>query len=256
MKLSVICPSINPDRWPVLIHELKNSVGEYEFEFICVGPSNKDACLDGWLNFKYIQEYSCPSRSFQVAALQAEGEYIAFVPDDIKMDVDGLKKLIDLADTKPDKDGYTLRYDEGPGNQSQDDSYWVGRTHDDQRLKGVKDGWRIAPCFMYSRSHFYRMGGLDCSMEHVNLNSHGLAYMTQAEGGKMHPSPTRIFSAGWAPPTDATILYQAYLNNDKPKFTDIWDKPNASDYYTVSLENWREQPYVWPRRYEQRQEQT
>jgi glycosyltransferase involved in cell wall biosynthesis len=249
MKLSVICPSINPDRWVSLIHDLKVSAGDFDYELICVGPSNKDCALDGWLNFKYIQEYSCPSRSFQVGALHAEGEYIAFVPDDIRLDPDGFKELLEFADKKPRNHGYTLRYNEGPGNQSEDDTYWTGRTHDDQKLKGIKDGWKIAPCFMYKTDYFFEMGGLDCSMEHVNLNAHSLAYLTQAKGGKMHLSPTRIFCAGWSPPTDATILYQAYLQNDKPKFTEIWDKSNAAQNYNVSFDNWRQQPYYWPRRY-------
>ena len=249
-KLSVICPSINPNRWVELYNGLQRSCSNNLFELICVGPSFPPPELAAVHNFRYLRELSQPSRSFQLGVSISEGQYIAFIPDDIVLDEGGFDKCIDLLKDKPINHGVILRYSEGGNNQDQDSRYWVGRTHGDQQLLGIDETWNLAPCFMYDRRYFMQIGGLDCSLEHVNLNGHSIAYFTQANGGKMWPSPTRIFSAGWQPPTESTILYQAYLQNDAPKFTEFWNKVDAVKNYKISFDNWRLQPRVWSRRYE------
>jgi hypothetical protein len=254
--LSVIVPSINPDTWRNIFEQLKLSVGNYEFELITVGPSPlAEQELDNHLanedNFIYIQDFGSPSRSFQRGVESSSGKYIAFIPDDCVLDENGFKKCIDVLEEKPENHGIILMYDEGPGKMSEDPSYWIGRTHEGLRLSGVKDDWRIAPCFMYQTSYFVSMGGLDCSLEHVNMNGHSLAFVTQHNGGEIHYSPSRVFACSWEPPTEATILYQAYIKNDLPKFKSFWKNPNAAESYNISFDNWKDQPEKWPRRYPQ-----
>lgn len=248
--LSVICPSINPEKWDNIYRGLQKSSFDNLFELVCVGPNPPPAELFVVHNFRYLRELSQPSRSFQLGVSVSEGKYIAFIPDDIILDEGGFDKCISLLDKKPSNHGVILRYSEGGNNQDQDPKYWIGKTHSDQQLLGIDEVWNIAPCFMYNREYFMSIGGLDCSMEHVNLNGHSIAYFTQANGGQMWPSPTRIFSAGWQPPTESTILYQAYLQNDAPKFTEFWNRADAAKEYKINFDNWRNQPAVWNRRYE------
>ncbi len=248
MELSVICPSINPHRWPSIVEQLNSSIGKYPYEVTFVGPQLDVS--DKWpSNVFQLESFACPSVAFQRAAGSAKGRFLAFIPDDMSLDPLGFEKALDFMQDKPDNHGMVLRYSEGGGNQDLNPEYWRGRFHEDQRLPGIKEEWLLAPCFLYNTNHFKSLGGLDCSLEHVNLNGHSVAYKTQHNGGKMHLSPTRIFQAGWQPPTLGMVLYRAYLENDRPKFTEFWSQPNAADLYNVSFDNWKSQPQKWPRRY-------
>ncbi len=247
--LSIICPTVNPDRLVFLYNGLIKSVGKYKFQLIAVGPHFPDKSLEKASNFVFLREFSSPSVAFMAGASIARGKYIAFVPDDVSFDELGFERVLDFMEDKPRNHGMTLRYDEGGQGQAENKIYWVGHTHQDQQLKGINENWKIAPCFLYNREYFIEIGGLDTSLEHVNLNGHSVAYFTQANGGEMHPSPTRIFSAGWQPPTESTVLYQAYLENDAPKFKAFWDKKDAVLDYKVDFDNWKKQPIYWPRRY-------
>ena len=224
VELTLILPSINPDRWVDIQQQLKSSVGKYSYELIASGPRDNPASYSSDLGrFKFIETLACPSVAFQRAAEFADGKFLALIPDDMALDEKGFEQALDLMQDKPSDHGMVLRYSEGGHNQDQNPEYWRGRYHEDQRLEGIKEEWLLAPAFLYNANHFKGLGGLDCSLEHVNLNGHSIAYVTQHRGGKMHLSPSRIFQAGWAPPTQATILYRAYLENDKPKFTEFWN---------------------------------
>lgn len=248
--LSIIIPSINPDKWISIYNQLTISVGKYTFELIVVGPNFPSGELQTFENFRYIREFSCPSRSFQLGALVSLGRYIAFIPDDIVLDEKGMEQCLDFLSDKPKNHGIALRYDEGGQGQSNNLDYWRSKYHGGHKdLEGIEENWKIAPCFLYNREYFVEIGGLDCSFEHVNVNGHGLAHTTQARGGEIHLSPSRVFSAGWTPPTDATILYQAYLQNDEPKFRTLWGRKDAADQYKVEFDNWKNQPAYWPRKY-------
>lgn len=249
--LSIVIPSINPETWPRIFDQIKSSVGNYSFEVICAGPNLpiglQEQIQEG--TFKYIEDFGCPSRSFQRGAEDSQGKYIAFIPDDCTLDEGAFEETLDFVKDKPRNHGVILLYDEGSGRQSKDFNYWKSSTHEDQRLAGVQPHWLTAPCFMYDREYFIEIGGLDCSYEHVNMNTHGVAYYIQGTGGEMHYSPRRIFKSSWSPPTEATILFQAYLQNDKPRFTDFWSQADAIEKYNVKFNNWKNQEEKWSRRY-------
>ena len=81
IKLSIIVPSISPDKWLGMYNGVKNSCKNHEFELIFVGPSYTND-LDGLYNIKYVKDLGCPSRCLQIGSLLAEGEYIAWAADD------------------------------------------------------------------------------------------------------------------------------------------------------------------------------
>ena len=222
---------------------------EYVFELICVGPNFPQESLSKVSNFKYISSFACPSVAFMEGFVLARGRKICFCPDDIILDEGGLGKCLDLLKDKPENHGVTLRYDEGGQSQSSNENYWRGSFHNDQKLPGINPEWKIAPCFMYDRVYFHESGGLNTDMEHVNVNGHSLAFYTQHNGGVLHPSPTRVFQAGWSAPTESTILYRAYLENDAPKFKSFWERPDAVKDYFVDLWDFKRKPHIWPRRY-------
>ncbi len=254
MHLSIIIPSINPDRWKNIFNQVKNSVGSYSFDVICSGPNLPFGLEEETRNgsFKYVEDYGCPSRSFQMAVENSKAEYISFIPDDCALDEGALNEALSFMEGKPKNHGMILMYDEGPGNQSKNRDYWTSGFHaPDLDQNGINPNWLIAPCFMYNREYFVEVGGLDCSYEHVNMNGHGLAYFTQANGGQLHYSPRRIFKCSHEPKTYENVLLQAHLKNDRPKFIEFWSQQDAVQKYNVKFNNWKDQEEKWSRRYGQ-----
>lgn len=252
-NLSIIIPSINPSNWEKLYQGLEKSVSRHKFEMIAVGPYFPTKEMESQANFRYIRDMGCPSRSFQIGAYIAEGEYLAFIPDDCVLDENAFSECLEFLKDKPAKDGMTLLYSEGPGysgTQHTDPTYWVARTHADQQLKGIKEGWKIAPCFLYNSSFFRKLGGLDCRWEHVNLNASDFSFRLQNNGGTMWLSPNRVFRANWQPWSDTNPgpIQRAYQENDAPLFKKIYDCWDSRPI-KIEYDNWRDAERIWSKRF-------
>jgi hypothetical protein len=248
--LSVIVPGIRTEAWVNFFTQLRNSVGKYTFELIIVGPNLPPPELQVFKNFRFIRDFGHPSRCFQLAAQFAEGHFLCFIPDDAIIEEKALELCLDVMYQKSMGDGMTLKYSEGfnyTGNQHEDDTYWVGRTHPDQRAPAVKEGWKIAPCFLYNTHTFINMGGLDCRFEHINFNTHDFAYRLQAMGGTMHYSPTRVFKANHIP--SGSQIAAAHWENDSPLFTKLYSGPDNYERIFIDYNNWRNADSFWKRKY-------
>lgn len=254
MKVSLVIPSIRPSNWPTLVADMKLSCQKHEHEVIFVGPYLPPVELMELSNVKYIKDLGCPSRCLQIGSLFAEGQYLAWCSDDCRIEADAFDESLELFDTQlSENDGMNMLYSEGAnfsGNQHEDPSYWIARTHTDLRLEGVLDGWKIAPIFMYRLKLFRQMGGLDCSFEHVNQNTHDLAFAVQSRGGVIADSPRRVFRFDWQPQKpDYPPILAAFMLNDRPLFSQRYSIANAAASRYVDYDNWRKQPSVWKRRF-------
>lgn len=246
-KLSVIIPGIRTQNWQQIYESVKESLSYHSFEMIAAGPNLPSSFFNDKLNFKYIRDFGHPSRCLQIASILSSGEYLCWLPDDIVLEPGSLGKCIEFMIGKSSLDGMTLRYSEGrefTGSQDKDDSYWIGYTHADQRFPLINKEWKIAPVFLYNRNHFISIGGLDCRFEHINFNTHDFAYRTQALGGKIYLSPTKVFSADWTP--NDPVISNAHYENDAPLFAHIYSQRNF--IRNVNIDNWKDQPNYWPRR--------
>jgi len=249
-KISIITQSINPHRWINLYDQIAQSVGKYQFELITIGPNFPPQKLQEVYNFRYIRDFGCPSRCFQIGVELSDGEYIVSIPDDAFIFEKSLEQCLDFMSDKPQNHGMTVMYNEGGGNQHLNSEYWRGKYHNDIKpLVGVREDWKIAPCFLYNKEYFVSLGGLNCDLHHVNLNGHSVAFVTQARGGEMHSSPCCVFKCGWEPPTENAVLYQVYLENDRPKFNKFWNNIDAAIKYNIKFDNWKKEPLFWPKRY-------
>lgn len=249
--LAIVIPGIRNENWPRIFGEIEKSVGSYAFQVIAVGPNLPESSLQSKKNFTFHRDFGSPTRCLQIGALLANSSFICWLPDDIKLEEDSLKKCIDLMRDLGLGHAINLRYSEGTGftgNQSEDESYWIGRTHRDQQLPGVKEGWKISPVFFYRYIDFMSLGGLDCRFEHINFNTHDLAYRFQHKGGVIHNSPTKVFSADWTP--NDSVISRAHHENDLPLFQSMYSssdvKLNVERH--VSFYNWKLEDTHWKRR--------
>lgn len=251
--LSVIIPGIRVDRWPEIYQQLISSVGKYSFELICVGPFFPDKTLERSSNFIFLRDFGSPSRCFQMASTLANGEYVMFLSDDGRVEAGAIGEALDLLKSKTQKDGITVLYSEGPnfsGIQDRTPEYWRAHHHDSLKLPLIKDTWKIAPHFIYNLQYFRDLGGLDCSWEHVNMNTHDLAFRIQRDGGVLYPSPRKIASMDWVPWdfNNKGAMQLAYELNDEPLFKKIYGG-NVEPEINIDYNNWRKSPILWARRF-------
>jgi hypothetical protein len=148
------------------------------------------------------------------------------------------------------KDGMCLLYSEGQnfsGTQHLNPSYWVGYTHEDQRLPQVNPEWKISPLFLYRKELYEELGGLDCRFEHANLNTHDLSYRVQKMGGVIHLSPVKILGVSWIP--GQAVITEAHFENDIPLFNELY---SSSEFPRIKIDykNWKQSPSIWKRRFD------
>ncbi len=255
IKLTVVVPSIRPDKWLDIFHKIEESCNTTLFEVIAIGPNLCSNELNNELRFRYIRDFGSPARSFQLASTVANGKYITWMPDDSIVEANAYHNCVELMETKTKLDGMTILYSEGinfVGQQHNDPSYWMARTHDGLRFAFVEEHWRIAPIFLYNLEYFREIGGLDCRFEHINMNAHDLAFRVQRSGGVIYDSPSRVLSLNWIPwgPINKSPIQISYEENDEPLFKQIFssaeERPIKIDY-----NNWKEADIFWKRRYEQ-----
>lgn len=257
IDISVVVPSIRPQAWSGLIKGIKESLHsygarEYFSQIIFVGPYEPlgDDLPD---NCEFIQSWRCPSACLQEGASHAVGEYLCWLPDDIKLEPEALLRCINQFKNAQydDKDGIILKYSEGEnftGTQHLWKEYWVARTHDGLKFKHITHAFMIAPVFLYKTAYFKEMGGLDCRMEHVNMNCHDLAFRIQLDGGDLYPSCTKVFAADWDSNPQRTVQL-AYDENDLPLFKSIWNADTLNRPLKLEFDNWLNTDKKWKRRF-------
>lgn len=247
--LSIILPGIRPDNWEQLFFSAERSIESYEFELIAIGPYNPPPELTQHNNFKFIRDFGCPSRCVQIGAAAANGKYLCWMSDDGLYEPFTLSNCIDFLEKYDRKNALTLRYFEGEGKGEFPLEYWTARHHADQRIPGVKEGYKIAPLGMYNTEYFKKIGGLDCRYEHINMCTHDLAFRLQNDGGTIHLSPQTVarFYWSWVGP-DAGPVQAAYYQNDAPLFKQEWSQ-DQSQRIKIDFNNWKQSPEKWVRRF-------
>lgn len=246
--LTVVLPTIRPDNHREWLRSLKESMGQYSYQVIMVGPTTPYLYESYNVHITWIRDFGSPARAVQLGSLLAEGEFITWSSDDGLYYENSLAECIDLLKTKTEKDGIIVRYSEGVGRSGQEppDNYWTGWTHPDHRLPYVKEDWNIAPVGLYYTSRWYELGGLDCRFLHANMNSHDFCYRNQLDGGKYYKSPSLVMGCDQMPgySGDHGVIEDAYWSNDKDLFAEIWSKPRE---IKIDLNNWKTAESVWKR---------
>lgn len=251
--LSVIIPSIRVNNLEKILFFLEKGVEPFSFEVIVVSPYDIPDSLKQKENIKWIKDFGSPSRCVQMGSTLAEGKYLCWCSDDCTFIApQALSQCIQMFEDKKitNKNCICLRYFEGEGNSEFPENYWTARTHPDQQLIGISDGFKCAPLGMYNTEYFRELGGLDCRYLHINLCTHDLAFRLQNAGGRVYLSPQNIFRFYWSWITpDAKPIQDAYFKNDKDLFANEWNK-DQSNRIKINYYNWIETESKWKMRWE------
>ena len=250
--LSICLPAHRTQLWQRLYDSAIEAVGEdYTWEMVLVGPNEPPPELAEKSNFKFFKDFGTPARCGQIATLLAEGELMMWASDDGYFLKDSIKECIEMHEELPYKDIVIVKYAEGrdiSGN-CPDDSYWTAWTHPDLRLPGVPQTYQIHLLAMYKLNYFRELGGFDCRWEHLNMNTHDLAFRAQRDGSKFHFSPNLVLTCDWNPGEgDHVPVQMAYHANDAPLFREVYMQ-DQSERIKIDYQNWIKSDPVWKRRF-------
>lgn len=250
-KLSVCLPAHRTHLWERLYKSIKESVGEYSWELIMVGPNEPPEFFRDKLNFKFFKDFGNPSRSFQIATMLAEGELITWASDDGFYTKDSLKSCIEMHDSLGEKDIVIARHVEGVGHSGKEESldFWKAWHHPSLKLPGIPKDFYIILNGMMKTSYFKDLGGVDCRYENYNMNLHDLAFRAQRAGSKISFSSMTVLNCDWNPNTgDHIPVTQAHLQHDMPLFTAEMSQ-DQSNRIKIDYSNWTKADKVWKRRF-------
>lgn len=251
-QISIVLSSFKPEEYLNIYSRLPGSIGNYTYELVCVGPNFPPYPLQQFGNIKYVRDFGCPSRCVQIGASISEGKFFTWTCDGALFDTLGYSQCADILSDKTRKDIVNVRYDEGPNYQYNPmhlrTEYWKSHTHPVLVTKQSPENLDLAIFGFYNLDYFIEMGGVDCKFEHINMNSHDLAFRIQRDGGKVYQSPTRVMALNWEPHNLSNPVHQAYTENDEP----LWKKMYNSDEprpLKIDFNNWKSAETFWSRRF-------
>lgn len=254
--LSIIVPGIRPENWKKLLEDLPLCCGNLKYEVIFAGPYFCDDLKD--TRHVFVRDFGSPSHSFAKAASLANGRYICQCSDDGIYFENGLQKAFDSIQSDRKKI-CIVRYTEGENYSGQEFplSYWNIQHHmgcfGHGTCNGVRPEWDAGPVFMMNLEYYREMGGVDCRFEHLNLNVNDLIYRTYRDGGGTVLSPVQVISSDWVPNQSPNThpCCGAFHFNDLPLFRFLYnsDEKVNSNPIKIDIENWRQSPEIWARRF-------
>jgi len=250
VAISVLLPAIRKDNWVKLYNSLKESTSR-NFELIIIGPYSLPPELQNIKCIKYIKDYGNPVRASQIGAMVAEGKYITWAADDGVFLEGALERAIDYLESKPDKhmkDVVINNYFE------------AGKVLPEHVLKlkvayphgnFIPDDWYIFNVATMHTDFFYELGGYDCRYEACPFAHSDLAVRAQRSGAEVHVHNEAMLRCGHMPGTtgDHAPIHFAQLTHDQQLYTDTYDNPRSVDRINIDLENWKDAPSIWERRF-------
>lgn len=255
MKLSVIVPSIRPERLTAWCQSfLKSYSGACEI--IVVSPHPNE-----WVKVPlvhWIQDFGHPVRCQQIGLMQATGDLIHRGVDDSLY----LPGQMDAAIAKLGADYKSIiapKYTETNAS--------VDRSHKDFQDMNDPKFYKISyhtqannPYIGYDylllnfailrRDFMLQVGGWDCQFESVAIAELDLAIRLQMAGGQVVLSDALVLECDWMPghEGDHGPMHDAF-EPDMEKYRQIYRWPECRQRVIIPTDNWRNAPAKWRRRF-------
>lgn len=250
-KLSICLPAFRTHLWQNYYNSIFNSVKQFDWELIFVGPNDPPAFFSNKSNFKFFKDFGNPARCGQIATTLAEGELMMWGSDDGLFTNNSIDECIKLHDSISYKDVVATRYTEGRNYSGvpMHPEYWMAHHHPPLRV--VPEEYKLILVGMFKTQYFREIGGWDCRFETLNMNCHDLAFRVQNDGGKIYLSPNYVSIHNWTPGHHEHLpIQKGHEENDLGLFEQIY----SNDGYLkreikIDYFNWIHTPSVWNRRF-------
>jgi len=261
-ELSIILPSIRPERLENLYASILKST-KRNFELIIVGPNPLPSALEKYRNIKHIRDFGSPVRASNIAASLCEGKVYTWFADDCVLFEDSLDKCLDeFYEMGADKKNVLVaKYYEGQEGSTeretlQPDSYF--------KLNGTpaassyipNDWWLFNIAFLHA-DFFNQLGGWDCSYEGTWASHADMAIRAQYSGANVKMAQIPLFTCDHMPggTGDHMPIFECQHQHDEPLLQKRYRDPNWTMNVRpkIKMDNWKEAPTVWKRRFDDRQ---
>ena len=257
-ELSIILPSIRPERLPKVYSSILNST-KRSFEVIVVGPYPLPAELEQYRNIKYVRDFGSPVRAHNIGLLLCEAPIISWMADDGLMLPGAIDSHMDLMESlgSDEKNIVVAKYYEGEENSIeretlQPDSYFKIINTPAASPFFPADWWIFNVGYMY-RKFAYALGGWDASYEGTWVAHTDMAIRAQAVGANvvMAPNPRDVADHMPGSTGDHQPIYECQTFHDVPLINKRYRQPNwqKENKMTLRIMNWKDVPQVWTRRF-------
>ena len=262
-KLSVILPGIRKNNWLQFYESVQRSF-DGEFEVIIISPYELPEELTKFKNIKHILDFGSPARCQQIGLTHCVGEFVTWGADDGYFLPNKLTEAVKFweENTTSPIDIVTCKYFEGEENQqgvlhstgqtelSKDFYYKINHARG-LRSVFIPDDYWILNVGIIKTDYAKDIGGWDSVFEVTAVSHADFAVRTQKNGSTYFMFPEPIFACTHMPGTsgDHAPVHYGHTEHDEPLFRRIYHSPEGKNRVKIDINNWRESPDTWNRRY-------
>lgn len=256
-EISVILPSIRPDRLPQFYESLQKAT-QRNFELVIVSPYSLPQELEKFKNIKFVRDFGNPSRAQNIALLLCEAPVVTWQADDALMIAGSIDLHLNILYSMGNdrKNVVVSKYKEGQVGSSDRE-----KLHPDHYFKVIgspaaspylpADFWLFNVAFMY-RDFLEALGGFDARFEGTWSSQTDLAIRAQAAGARvlMSGEPCMVCDHMPGSSGDHAPIYECQTFHDEPLLKSTYGHPNwVTRGLAVNVMNWKNEPQVWGRRF-------
>lgn len=246
-EISIVIPAIRTNTWASIYNSIKSSTHR-NFELILVGPYSLPAELNEFRNIKHIRDFGSPVRCFNLGLLLCEAETLTYIADDGVFLPGMLDQAFDAFHSMPQnpKNALILKYTEG-SHETQPDIYYNLR-YAYPKVAAAQENWWIYNLTIMKTEYMKYLGGCDSQFETMALSHADLSIRAQRDGSQTMLFPHAIVhnTHGHA---DHTPIERGHVDHDEPLYISIHNNPDFNNRNAIDLNNWRNAPSVWTRRF-------
>ncbi len=255
-KISILIPSIRFQLLEGVYKSIEKSFSQ-EWELIIASPFPLPSELRDKTNITLIKDDGTPIRGRQRALLAATGDFVCYAADDVTFFPNSLDKAYE---TLKDADYKTLvvgKYLEGKIDNPfmSGDAYWTLYTHDllKPMIPVEKRHYLLINTGLISRQLMLEIGGFDCGFEACAISCVDLSIRLQNYGAKCILQNEPIFHCTHLPggQGDHYPIDRAQVVCDQPRLLSMYI--SNFNRTRINLENWRDAPDYWVRRWGKRE---
>jgi hypothetical protein len=251
MKLSCILPGIRPGNWLRLYESIKSSFSG-EFELVIISPYDLPKSVVNIPNIKAIKDYGTPVRCMDIGLENCSGDFITWAADDGYFIGKSLDMAVSSLEGK-EKAVVVGTYTEGSADNPfmRSKSYYYINYHDGSRNKFIDNDCLMVMEGVIPKALLTEMGGWDTKFEvcpmafcdlSVRMFRHGVSFIFQNDP---------MFKCSHMPghEGDHGPVHDGQVLHDEPIFKSIYSSEKEINRIKIPLDNWKESPEVWTRRF-------
>ncbi len=270
MKLSIFISGYRTENWSSVCDTVSRVTTIQDYEIVFVGPHEPSKELLDRSNFRFIQDWGCPMRCYQLGLLHSQGEYVVWAADDGTFSPTlAIDKAFESI-PKHHKGIVSFKYHESLCTDSKhyrklspkkrarlhrasdqflaSDTHWFMSGHEVLRnIKFIPNHYFLLMIGLMRRDYMMEIGGFDCNYEQPGIACHDLAARLQNDGAEIVLGEKMMDLSN--SPSDHEPIDLAQIQHDLPLLQSVYNDPESSNKTNIPFNNWEQSPDIWKRRF-------